>query len=35
MVEDNIQKYMPEFGSKIAENSVVIPFGLWNKSKKT
>ena len=32
MVEDNIQKYMPEFGNKIAENSVVIPFGLWNKS---
>jgi len=31
MVEDNIQKYMPEFGSKIADNSVVIPFGLWNK----
>ena len=31
MVEENVAKYMPEFGSEIAENSTVVPFGLWNK----
>ena len=31
MVQDNINKYMPDFASQIADNSVVVPFGLWNK----